>query len=217
MEQFLRTLAPDVRVWMREHNPHTGQRAAELVDNFLAARQGRRSFRLLPDTVRSAAGGRQEWVSHSTSTMYLVQDGRLKVCCVHGDKHEYPTAEVYLEVDGQAFQISVGVVDRLGHPVVLGQDILVLPEVVQACKPVCMVATRSQSRAQAPEPLVSDEPTQTDVLEHDIDVGDSETIRQHCCRVPLEKREILEGEVQYFWTMSWLSLPSQVGRRPASL
>ncbi|KAL2099489.1 hypothetical protein ACEWY4_003883 [Coilia grayii] len=37
LEQYLRTLAPDVRVWVKEHNPPDGQRAAELVENFMSA------------------------------------------------------------------------------------------------------------------------------------------------------------------------------------
>ena len=45
--------------------------------------------------------------------------------------------------------------------------------------------------------LFSDVPTQTDVLQHDIDVGDAEPIRQRFYRVPLEKRGVLEKEVQY--------------------
>lgn len=45
--------------------------------------------------------------------------------------------------------------------------------------------------------LFSDVPSQTDVLEHDINVGDAEPIRQRFYRVPVEKREVLEKEVQY--------------------
>lgn len=37
LEQFLRTLAPDIRVWVKEHKPKTGQHAAEQVENFLSA------------------------------------------------------------------------------------------------------------------------------------------------------------------------------------
>lgn len=45
--------------------------------------------------------------------------------------------------------------------------------------------------------LFSDVPTQTDVLQHDINVGEAEPIRQRFYRVPLEKRGVLEKEVQY--------------------
>ena len=40
LEQFFRTLSPEVRVWVKEHKPQTGQQAAVLVENFLAARRG---------------------------------------------------------------------------------------------------------------------------------------------------------------------------------
>ncbi|XP_041945156.1 uncharacterized protein LOC121707019 [Alosa sapidissima] len=77
----------------------------------------------------------------------------LKVICVNGDEHEYPVAKVYVEVHGQTYRLTVGIVERLSHPVVLGQDILVLPELVQANKPVNVVVTRSRTKAQTEEPL----------------------------------------------------------------
>ena len=47
--------------------------------------------------------------------------------------------------------MTVGVVEGLSHSVVIGQDILVLPELVQTSQPVSIVVTRSQSLAQGPE------------------------------------------------------------------
>lgn len=46
LEQYLRTLAPEVHVWVKEHRPATGQQAAELVEAFLAARWGPKTFRV---------------------------------------------------------------------------------------------------------------------------------------------------------------------------
>lgn len=40
LEQFLSSEAPDVQEWLKEHNTTTGQRAAELVEAFLAACKG---------------------------------------------------------------------------------------------------------------------------------------------------------------------------------
>lgn len=72
----------------------------------------------------------------------------LDISCVHGDHRTYPTAIVYVEVAGQTYLLTVGVVENLAHQVILGQDIPALPELVQSVKPVCAV-TRSQSRVQS--------------------------------------------------------------------
>lgn len=45
--------------------------------------------------------------------------------------------------------------------------------------------------------LFSDTPTQTHLLEHDIEVGDAEPIRQRFYRFSQEKRTQLESEVNY--------------------
>lgn len=60
LEQFLRTLAPDIRVWVKEHRPQTGQQAAELVENFVSARRGSKNFRaeLAP---RPVVRGKTDW------------------------------------------------------------------------------------------------------------------------------------------------------------
>lgn len=46
VEQFLQTLIPDIRVWVKEHDPQDGQRTAELVENVLAARRGHKTFQM---------------------------------------------------------------------------------------------------------------------------------------------------------------------------
>lgn len=45
--------------------------------------------------------------------------------------------------------------------------------------------------------LFSDSPSRTNVIEHDIDVGDAKPIRQHFYRVSLEKQRHLESEIKY--------------------
>lgn len=45
--------------------------------------------------------------------------------------------------------------------------------------------------------LFSDTPSCTHLIEHDIDVGDAQPIRQRFCRVSPEKHEQLESEVKY--------------------
>ena len=51
-------------------------------------------------------------------------------------------------VRGRTFWLTTGVVEGLSQPVVLGQGVLILPELVQSTKPVSMVATRSQVKAK---------------------------------------------------------------------
>lgn len=45
--------------------------------------------------------------------------------------------------------------------------------------------------------LFGDKPTQTTVLRHDIDVGDSKPIKQHAYRTNPTKRAIMSKEVEY--------------------
>lgn len=87
---------------------------------------------------------------HLVEKRDFVLSAELRVLCANRDEHKYPVAEVYLEVRGQTYQMTVGVVEGLSHLLVIGQDILVLPELVQGSKPVCMMVTRSQSQAQGP-------------------------------------------------------------------
>lgn len=74
----------------------------------------------------------------------------LNISCVHGDCKAYPVTVVYLEVSGQKYLISVGVVESLSFPVILGQDVPILQDLVQTCKPVNIV-TRSQGQKQKEE------------------------------------------------------------------
>lgn len=59
--------------------------------------------------------------------------------------HEYPTVEVCHELQEQTYKLKAGIVRGLSHPVVLGQDLLILPELVWSTLPVSMVATRQLS------------------------------------------------------------------------
>uniref|UniRef100_A0A672YLE2 SCAN box domain-containing protein n=1 Tax=Sphaeramia orbicularis TaxID=375764 RepID=A0A672YLE2_9TELE len=48
LEQFYRSLSPELRVGVKEPNPSSGREAAELVENFLSARRGPKTFRFDP-------------------------------------------------------------------------------------------------------------------------------------------------------------------------
>lgn len=44
----------------------------------------------------------------------------IPVCCVHGDEKPYPTADLYIKVQGQVYFLNIGVADNLPFPVILG-------------------------------------------------------------------------------------------------
>ncbi|XP_055020148.1 uncharacterized protein LOC129411887 [Boleophthalmus pectinirostris] len=50
LEQFYRSLSPELRVWVKERTPASGREAAELVENFLSARRGPKTFRFDPQS-----------------------------------------------------------------------------------------------------------------------------------------------------------------------
>nr|XP_054591237.1 uncharacterized protein LOC129155100 isoform X2 [Nothobranchius furzeri] len=69
----------------------------------------------------------------------------IPIQCVHGDKRRYPTADLYIKVQGQVHLLRVGVLNSLPFPVVLGSDLPILFDLIQA--PLnCAVVTRSQVR-----------------------------------------------------------------------
>ena len=76
MEQFLNSLTPDLRVWIRERKPETTSEAGELADQYEQARKstlGRREFRG-GITRRTLPGVRQGGVSYSS--YYKEGEGR---------------------------------------------------------------------------------------------------------------------------------------------
>ena len=55
--------------------------------------------------------------------------------------------------------------------------------------------------------LFSDQPSSTNVLKHDIDVGTASPIKQHAYRCPLAKRELMKKEADYLLE-NGLAVPS---------
>lgn len=83
LEQYLRVLYPEVKTWVKEHNPATAAEAARLVENFVAAHRGPRSYRYAGMLDRQARGksvgaGRgvdfEATPSHNRSTLPLPPD-----------------------------------------------------------------------------------------------------------------------------------------------
>lgn len=75
----------------------------------------------------------------------LWSENTVTVCCVHGDKADLPTAEVYIEVNKQSYLMNVGIAANLPYPVLLGTDLPVLADLVQETA-WCGVVTRAQSQ-----------------------------------------------------------------------
>ncbi|XP_043996041.1 uncharacterized protein LOC122844529 [Gambusia affinis] len=70
----------------------------------------------------------------------------IPICCVHGDEKQYPTADIYMRVQGHVYLLNVGVMDKLSFPVVLGNDLPVLTDLINASKMCNFVLTRSQAK-----------------------------------------------------------------------
>ncbi|XP_043981200.1 uncharacterized protein LOC122835850 [Gambusia affinis] len=77
----------------------------------------------------------------------------IPIRCVHGDERPYPTADVYIEVQGQVYLLNVGIAESLPFPVVLGSDLPVLFDLLH--KPQnCNVVTRSQAKQPEESPPI---------------------------------------------------------------
>lgn len=59
---------------------------------------------------------------------------------------------MYIEVLGQPYFLTVVLTEELPKPVILGQDLLVLVELLKDSKPCCVVETQCQSQRQAQKP-----------------------------------------------------------------
>ena len=97
------------------------------------------------------SGSSQTFVqSRCLGAQSMASRGKVQVRCIHGDVREYNTVEATLEIDGQAYLLSVGVMDESPYPVVVGQDVPVLAELLQSkdTAATAFVTTRAQSRAQ---------------------------------------------------------------------
>lgn len=70
----------------------------------------------------------------------------MKVICVHEDVREYPTTDVYLVIEGQAYLVTVGVAKELPYLIILGQDLPVTMDLLSQIKSCNAVVTRMQAR-----------------------------------------------------------------------
>ncbi|KAL1279156.1 hypothetical protein QQF64_025829 [Cirrhinus molitorella] len=108
----------------------------------------------------------------------------------------------------ESYQISVGGGNEIiDEDVIVPGDGVLLPrlknsETLQNLDALLLHLTPVQSKEliqlilEFPG-LFSDVPTRTHLIQHDVDVGDAQPIRQRFYRAPLSKRKVLESEIQY--------------------
>uniref|UniRef100_A0A3B3S5S3 CCHC-type domain-containing protein n=1 Tax=Paramormyrops kingsleyae TaxID=1676925 RepID=A0A3B3S5S3_9TELE len=111
---------------------------------------------------------------------------KLTICCVHGESSELATADVYVRVNGQTYLLRVGLVSKLPYPVLLGQDLPVLPELVNRAA-WCGVVTRAKAREQQADMTV------LPFYGEDVPVEPTCTRQQRCDR----RRQTVEESVQH--------------------
>ncbi|XP_072246328.1 uncharacterized protein nfic isoform X1 [Leuresthes tenuis] len=79
----------------------------------------------------------------------------IPVCCVHGDEKHYPTADIFIEVQGQPYLLNVGVTDNLQFPVILGEDLPVLYDLLKPVQTCNVAVTRAQAKQSEHLPTLS--------------------------------------------------------------
>lgn len=91
--------------------------------------------------VRSCLVPREKW-----------SEEKARISCVHGDEHEYPTAEVYLTVGGQTFLLSVALAPTLPYAVILGNDVPTLLDLMKnlECKREAQSSSQDVTELMAP-------------------------------------------------------------------
>ncbi|XP_038133737.1 uncharacterized protein LOC119778540 [Cyprinodon tularosa] len=72
----------------------------------------------------------------------------ISVRCVHGDEKSYPTADMFVEVQGAPYLLKVGVADNLPYPVVLGEDLPVIYDLLRDVQSCNVAVTRAQAKNQ---------------------------------------------------------------------
>lgn len=69
---------------------------------------GNTLFKALVDSGSSQTLVRPECVGKSN----MLKHDNLRVCCIYGDEKEYPKTEIVIEIGGQAYSLTVGVIDK---------------------------------------------------------------------------------------------------------
>lgn len=80
----------------------------------------------------------------------------IPICCVHGDKKRYLTTNMYIKVGEVTYLLDIVMADKLPYPIVLGQDLPVLFDLLELNKTQkhCAVVTRGQAKKAGEHPEV---------------------------------------------------------------
>lgn len=116
-------------------------------DTVIDVKIGNTVFKALVDSGSSQTLVRSECLGRANLLKQICPSNKLRVCCIHGDKKEYPKTEIVIEIEGQAYSLTVGVIDKAPYSVILGRDVPVLVDLLQSDKNVveAMVVTRAQA------------------------------------------------------------------------
>lgn len=90
--------------------------------------------------------------------------GKVRVRCIHGDETKHKTTNVTVEIKGQKYLLTVGVMDTCPYPIILGQDVPVMFDRLQRdANPAncCCVIMRAQFKKSDQE-IWSELPLKTD-------------------------------------------------------
>ncbi len=101
--------------------------AGQNIDTVVPVKIGGKQFMALVDTGSSQTLVREECVRD----LHMSRQGKLRVRCVHGDEREYATVDLKMEVEGQPYLLTVGIVDKAPYAVILGRDVPVLVDLLQ--------------------------------------------------------------------------------------
>lgn len=107
------------------------------------------------------SGSSQSFMLKSCLKMDNLQPvGEVIVRCIHGDETKHETVEVTIEINGQKYLLTVGLLEKCPYPVILGQDVPILTELLQGNvnMATAYVLTRAQAKLKSGQEVWSELP-----------------------------------------------------------
>ncbi|XP_076864257.1 uncharacterized protein LOC143516498 [Brachyhypopomus gauderio] len=122
------------------------ERQESCTDSVVYVKIGGKRFKALIDT-----GASQSMIlAECLPELRLGHTGSIRVKCIHGDEQVYPTADVSIEIKGQAYMLKVGIIQSAPYAVILGRDLPILVDLLTGQQSVAegMIATRLQTKRE---------------------------------------------------------------------